>query len=173
MMHYFDIIEMHDSISEDFASRLGFKKVFNAGSSGVSIANSVQQGNKIIINPETEAVAKKAARSKNVVAFYASRNYNNKILRELSDEGKTIIFSARDIIFSGQPVQKIVWNSDLLKRALHYSVNVALASFARSASEMRSAQQLIEIAKMLGASDTLSKAMLNANGGIYDIKKKI
>ncbi|MEM0094750.1 MAG: hypothetical protein QXF41_01785 [Candidatus Micrarchaeaceae archaeon] len=170
-MYYFDITEMHDKVSDDLVRRLGFKKVFNI-SWGIATTIQQRQGKRLIINPATEAIARKAARSKSVVAFVANRNYTKKMLREISAEGKPLIFSARDLIFSDQLIQRIIWNSDLLKRALHYKVKVAIASFARDSDEMRSAEQLIEMAKMLGADEALSKRMLGANGDIHDIEEE-
>ncbi|MGC8710190.1 MAG: hypothetical protein ACP5RF_01075 [Candidatus Micrarchaeia archaeon] len=161
-MEYFDISYANDNLPS-LALRLGYKKIFTIGKEVFLVEKESEIKQKSIIYSKD---APKLLKQSKVFAVVADK-INEDLIQKIKGQEKILIIDASAIIRAPsepQAVQNIKKARKIVSYALRSRVKLAIASFAKDAHGLISAEQMIELAKFLGANEGHAKAMLKQLG---------
>ena len=168
-MQFFDIVSLKDDADiGKLALRLGYRKILNAGTE-IHIIGSpgdAKDGKNIIRSNNSEAVAK-AIRNNSVIGVIAGDlRLDKKLLEEIRSEEKLVLIPLSDIICSRHETLQgsIKRAKGTLRDALMSRVKVAVISLAPNRECMLSCMQMLELTKLLGATESGAKEMLCSLG---------
>jgi hypothetical protein len=163
-MNYFDISYISDDLSK-LASRLGYKKIFTIGKE----IHLVEKESEVKENSIIRGVdAAKLLKYGKVIGVIADK-VDEATIQKIKSQEKILIIDASAIIRStdeSQMLQNIRRTRKIISYAMRVKVNLAMASFARDINGLTSAEQMIEVAKFLGAEEMRAKQMLQQFGAI-------
>lgn len=156
-MKYYDIVTEPCSFDEAFAKRLGFEAVFRAGRSGALFIGSDM------------ASATKAAQHGAVAVAITDFTLDRGVMAKLSDN-ETVLCIPIAILAKSKGLEQarlLHRAAELVRYAYRKRIDVSFASLASSRLFMESRMQLIELAKMLGATEEQARL------GVGEVNRKV
>lgn len=168
-MQFFDIVSLKEEADiRKLALRLGYKKILSAGTEIhiISSPGDAKDGKNIIRSNNAEAIAK-AIRNNSVIGVIAGEvRLDKKLLEEIRSEEKLLLIPLSDIVCSRHETLQgnIKRARGALREALMSHVKVAVISLAPSRECMLSCMQMLELAKLIGATESGAKEMLCSLG---------
>ncbi len=164
-MKYFDYVKNASVLEDGLANLLGFGKILSPKDSLIVISepNNLGQSEHGVILEGRPRYLMKYINDKRVIGIIINNFESDKnLIEHAKHKEKLLIINARDLTACGEreSARNISRAKELMKNALHSKVTIAIISGAQRDEELLSAQQLFELAKMLGASDQQAKSML-------------
>ncbi len=170
-MRYCDYIRDANAADFKLAKSLGFKKILTPAD-GISIITCPQtigaHKTKVILEGNCGYIMKHINDRRVVGIIIDDFEADKNLIEHARHKDKILLINAGKITNSSDNyrARNLIRARELVKNALHYKIKIALTSTARNANEVLSAQQLIEIAKVLGASELQGKNMLTTLGDV-------
>ncbi len=163
-MAYYDIVMGSCTHDERFVQRLGFKRVFSADGIGAVVQGS---GTKVPQKPFI-AIGHDAGWLTNMMkngaaALVVERNdADRKLLAVMRDRDATLLVPLGPMteLFGLRRTRTMYFMHSMVKLAMKMKVRVGFASLAGSRLQMCSYMQLIELAKLVGATEGLAREAL-------------
>lgn len=170
-MQYCDYIRDVNAADSKLAKLLGFQKMLTS-LDGISIVASPQtigtHENKVILEGNCTYIMKHVNDRRVVGIIIDDFEADKNLIEHARHKEKALIINAGKLTNSSDSyrARNIIRARELVKNALHYKIKISIASTARTANEVLSAGQLIEVAQMLGASQVQGKKMLTILGDL-------
>jgi len=164
-LDYFDIAYDTCRIDSGLEKRLGYKRILIAQKDLKIIDNGNKkdeiEGN-IFINGREENLVGILNMNPCAIIFSDSK-INKKALEQMKERDTTLCIPLGTIISSYglQRSKNLYLTSKLLDYALGMKIDVSFATFAKSNTQLCSYMQVIEIAKLLGATEEYARNSLN------------
>ena len=166
-LDYYDLVRATCDYEPYFSERLGFTKIFKAGR---DVEMAIQgdglrpKGSRFI------AVGRDMGWLANMIrggakALVVERNdADKKLLAAMRDHGTILLFpmSAVTELFGLKRTRTMYFMHDMLKEATKAGVRVGFVSLATSRLQMCSYMQLVELAKLIGASEDQARSAISA-----------
>ena len=175
-MQYFDITNSPNVFDKELAKRLGFKKIFNAGSEIEIVENLERQTKRpfLIFSGNPNIISTLIKYEGAIGILTNGETINQQILDKVRENKKLIVFNSYYLTISQKErVSKIYKLRKLFKEAYKAKVNSTIISLAPNPDYLLSFMQLFEIAKLIASDEHHAKKMLTNLGEILnDIQKK-
>ena len=168
-MRYFDIVRTND-VDENLANRLGYKKIFRAGTDIVLADNlNLPKGKRAIVASKNPGILLKALRDNNVIGIILEDNEPiGKVVMVAKEYEKPIIIPLDG--FKGQQAmrQRTIYRiRKLLRVLLKARAEVAFVTLAKDKNSLLSSGQMLRLSIFLGAGKEQAKRMLSIIGDAY------
>ncbi len=147
-MHFFDVTAI--SVDEQLLRLLGYAKTLILGKD--LFLDNKNQEVKTLISMQNEKNQAKAIRQQNVIGikFDGGKAPDKKTLEQMAEMGKVLAINLSSLTNQADVSRAIGSTSNLVKKARHADVKIALASFAESKEDLLSTKQAISIGVLLG-----------------------
>ncbi|MCL4411474.1 hypothetical protein M1329_00860 [Candidatus Marsarchaeota archaeon] len=166
-MDYYDLVRATCDYDRGFDARLGFKRVFKEGN---DIGMAIQGGESGQHKGKFMAVGRDMGWLANMIkggakALVVERNdADGKLLATMRERGTILLFPMSSIteLFGLKRTRAMYFMGNMLKDATKAGVRVGFVSLAASKLQMCSYMQLVELAKLIGASEKQARSALSA-----------
>ena len=164
-MRYRDYVRNSAILEDGLAKTLGFEKILSPADKIIVVSEPTSLNPKVqlAILEGRPGYLMKYINDKRVIGimilgFESDRN----LIEHAKHKEKLLVINARDLTACGEreKARNITRARELMKNALHAKVSIAVVSGAEREEDLLSTQQLLELAKMLGASEQQAKLML-------------
>jgi|SRR5271157_1613335 len=169
-MQFYDIVALKEEIDlEGLAGRFGYRKIFLAGKDVEIVGDTMRlndEGSFIVRSGDNETLSK-AVRSNGVVGVIVDDSkVSGKFIEELRTHEKILFVPAAPLVCPGQNsrMRNLHWAKGIVRTALMGKARIALVTLAEEKECLLSSRQLLEIAKLLGATDKIADGMLSSLG---------
>lgn len=163
-MAYFDLTSMED-VDRKTSSVLGYKKIFNKKE--IAVVESLDHNGKCIVKSGESGFLSRALRRNNVLGILIK---DNELIRLAVEEAvtteKLLCLSVHDItcVDTRTRMRNIYRMKGLISFAMRSKARIALVTLAQDESCLLSSNQMIEIAKFLGANESQAEKMISNLG---------
>ncbi len=162
-MKYCDFVRDPLAMDSKLAKTLGFKELITPKSVAIiSEPARVGQGNqKIILEGKGHYLMKNLSDPRVIAIIISDLEIDRNMIEYARHNDKILIINAAQITTTSENYRSraISRARELVRNALHYKIKIALCTTAKDPSEILSLQQMLEIAKLLGASEEDAKKM--------------
>ena len=165
-MNFYDIVSETCQFDEQFAKRLGFKRIFTLNKDiravGHGNENDKDLSRSIAFGKDANqllALVKHGAPAVAITDSYIDR----KLMEAIKDNGCVLVLpiSVMTASWGVERSRNIYRMAKLYRYAVKKEIKTTFASMAKSPQYMNSYMQLIELAKLLGADDKYARHSLS------------
>ncbi len=164
-MRYRDYVKNSSILEEEIPKLLGFEKILSPLDRLEIItepANPSSSEKSVILKGRPKYLMRYINDKKVIGIMISNFELDKNLIEHAKHKEKLLVINARELTACNEQesARNISRARELVKNALHAKIRIAIVSGAEREEEMLSAQQLLEIAKMLGASESQAKSML-------------
>ncbi len=170
-MQFFDIVALKEEIDlEQLAPRFGYRKMFRTGKD-VELVGDIGRLNgegRFIVRSGDGETLSKAVRSNSVIGVIVDDSkVSGKFIEELRTHEKLLFVPVAPLVCPGREsgLRNLFRAKGILRTALMGKAGVSLVTLAEEKECLLSSGQMLELAKLLGATDKVAGEMLASVGG--------
>ena len=169
-MRYFDVVGMSGGVDKALAARLGYSRILVLGTD-VILSDRPHQGKRCIVASTDQGVLMKALKDQSVIGIELPDNeIMGKVIAAAADAEKPIVIDLNPV-FSQQWRERqrsIARLRGMVKEAARAGAGFICISNAKSIDYLVSANQMLELMRLIGLDDSRAKAAMAKMGEHLD-----